>query len=78
MSHSDQATSMSVDHPFWKALTALLAGFGVSSWSDFAAFVAAAYTLLLMAEWLWKRVGRPFCERRGWISRPKRRATDRS
>lgn len=74
---SQSSEQMTVEHPFLKAATALLAGFGVSSWSDFAAFVAAVYSMLLVGEWLWKRAGRPFAERQGWIQRRKRRVTDR-
>jgi hypothetical protein len=65
-----------VTHPIAKFITAWVAAIGVSSWSDFAAMLAAIYTLLLVGEWLWKRVGRPFCEARGWVKRPKRRRDD--
>lgn len=68
--------STSVTHPIAKAGTALVAGFGVSSWSDLAALAAFIYTLCLIAEWLWKKCGREFCENRGWLPRRKRRATD--
>lgn len=68
--------SSSVTHPIAKAGTALVAGFGVSSWSDAAALIAFVYTACLLIEWLWKRCGRPFCENRGWVARLKRRRTD--
>lgn len=68
--------STSVDHPVLKAITALLAGLGVSNWSDFAAMCAAIYTICLLGEWLWKKFGRPFAENRGWVRRRKRRADD--
>lgn len=70
----DQATSVS--NPVLKAVTALLAGIGVSSWSDMAALLAAVYTLCLLSEWLWKRFVRPFAEVHGWVKRKRRRATD--
>lgn len=50
---------------------------GLTSWADIASALAALYTLLLICEWLWKRLGRPFCERRGWLERAKRRKDDR-
>lgn len=52
------------------------AAVGITSWSDVAAFLAAVYTTLIMGEWLWKKVGRPFAERRGWVSRRLRRSED--
>lgn len=75
MAAGDEVQRMSVEMPFTKAATALLAGFGVSSWSDFAAFMAALYTLMLVIEWLWKHCIRPVAESRGWIAR-KVRKTD--
>lgn len=36
-------------------------------WATIAQMVAALYTMLLMSEWFWKKLWRPFCERRGWI-----------
>lgn len=51
---------------------------GITSWADFAAFVAAIYTLILLGEWFWKKVIRPACESRGWLPRLKRRFYDDS
>jgi hypothetical protein len=45
-----------VSHQFIKVLTALAAGFGLKSWGDVASFCAAAYTLILIGEWLYKKV----------------------
>ena len=42
----------------------------VTSWADIAAALAAAYTLLLIIEWLWKK--------RTWRKRRNRRTADRS
>ena len=36
-------------------------------WATIAQMAAALYTMLLMGEWLWKKLWRPFCERRGWL-----------
>lgn len=51
-------------------------GLSLSTWADVAAFLAAVYSAVLLLEWLWKRVGRPFAERRGWVARLKRRSYD--
>ena len=31
------------------------AAVGVTSWADFASFIAAIYTTCLLGEWLWKK-----------------------
>lgn len=53
------------------------AAVGITSWSDFAAFIASIYTLILIGEWTWKRAIRPYCEKRGWVKRLYRRKEDR-
>lgn len=35
--------------------------------SDLAAYLAALYSALLIAEWIWKKAGRPLAVRLGWI-----------
>lgn len=57
-------------------IASLWALVGITSWADFAAFVAAIYSLLLIGEWLWKRLGRPFAERHNWLARKHRRKDD--
>lgn len=61
--------------PAIKVVTAWTA-VGFTSWADVASFLAAVYTALLIAEWLWKKFGRPFAEEHGWIRRKKRRRDD--
>lgn len=39
----------------------------LTSWADIASFLAAIYSALLISEWSWKRVLRPFATRKGWI-----------
>lgn len=45
---------VSVSHPVLKAVTSVLATL-FTSWADFASFLAAIYTLILIAEWAYKR-----------------------
>lgn len=40
---------------------------GITSWADFAAFLGAVYTSALLAEWVFKKIIRPICIRRGWM-----------
>lgn len=37
-------------------LTSVWAAVGISSWSDFAAFIASIYSCILVIEWIWKIV----------------------
>lgn len=64
-----------IAQPALKIATAW-AAVGITSWADFASALAAAYTFLLIFEWLWKKIGRPFCENRGWLDRKARRKGD--
>lgn len=49
---------------------------GITSWADFAAALAAIYSALLICEFVWKKVVRPFLERMGWVERRMRRKED--
>lgn len=40
---------------------------GITSWSDFAAFLGACYTAALLAEWCWKRMWRPMLVHYGYL-----------
>lgn len=64
-----------VTAPVVKVISAW-AAVGFTSWTDVAAFLAAVYSLILIGEWLWKKLGRPCAERRGWIKRKNRRKDD--
>jgi hypothetical protein len=44
------------------------AAVGITTWADFAAFMAAIYSVLLVGEFAWKKMLRPFAEWRGWIT----------
>lgn len=48
-------------------LTSVWAAVGITSWADFAAFLAAVYSALLILEWLWKKAIKPFMQMRGWV-----------
>lgn len=68
-----------VNAPIAKAATSgLFAGatWGINTWADVAAVLAALYSLALLLEWLWKKAIRPYCEYRGWLNRVRRRRED--
>jgi len=62
----NQSTTDVIDSPLLKVATAW-AAIGITSWADFASFLAAAYSMCLLAEWLWKKLIKPLAMRRGWI-----------
>lgn len=49
---------------------------GITSWGDAASAMAFLYTALLALEWIWKKLARPFAEKRGWLTRKARRRDD--
>jgi len=51
MNDHDQTVSM----PIIKIASAWVAALGITSWGDFASFMAACYTSLLIAEWVYKK-----------------------
>lgn len=55
-----------ISWPVAKALS-LWAAIGITSWADFASFVAGMYSLVLICEWFWKKIGRGLAVRWGWI-----------
>lgn len=90
MSLFNQHTS--VDFPGIKIGTALGAGggakaieqhareasrFALETWADLAAVAAFAYSLLLIGEFFWKWLGRPYAEKKGWLAPRKRRLSDK-
>ncbi len=57
-----------IANPAVKATSAIAAaGFAGLTWNEIAAILAALYTLLLICEWVWKRVIKPTALTRGWI-----------
>jgi hypothetical protein len=65
-----------VSHPVLKVITVWLAAFGITSWGDFAALMAAIYSVLLILEWCWKKFIRTCFENRGWVKRTLKRRSD--
>jgi hypothetical protein len=57
-------------------VVSLWAVIGITSWTQAAAFAGFVYSCLLIGEWIWKKAGRPFAERRGWVSSRQRGTTD--
>jgi hypothetical protein len=51
---SDPQVSEQVAAPVLKIASAW-AAVGITSWADAASFVAFCYTLILIAEWAWKK-----------------------
>lgn len=70
-------SGVSVTHPVMKVATVWLAALGVTSWGEFAAFLAAIYSLLLILEWCWKKFVRDLLVRWKLIDRCKRRKDDK-
>lgn len=56
-----------VNHPGLKLASVGVVWIGSMTWGEIASMLAAGYTLLLIVDWLWKRLGRPYALRRGWI-----------
>ena len=45
--------------PMIKIISAWAAAIGLQTWGDLASFLAACYTLLLIAEWIYHKFIRP-------------------
>lgn len=60
-------TTDPISSPLLK-LASAWAAVGITSWSDFAAFVAAMYTLCLIGEFVWKKIIKPIAVREGWMT----------
>lgn len=68
MSVADQHSG-TIEQPLAKFIS-LWALIGITSWTDFAAFLGALYSMLLIGEWMWKKALRPVCIARGWLKLP--------
>ena len=56
-----------VHHPLLKLLSVFALWLGSLSWGEVASIGASFYTLLLIVDWFWRRLWRPFFIRRGWL-----------
>ncbi|WP_290872056.1 hypothetical protein [Aquabacterium sp.] len=59
-----------IESPVLKVFS-MWAAIGITSWAEFASFLAAIYTMFLMGEWLWKKLFKPIAVRHGWIEAPR-------
>lgn len=57
-----------INHALLKGTSAVAVFATIDLWTDIGKVCAATYSMLILAEWLWKRAVRPFAIRRGWIS----------
>lgn len=55
-----QAATTTSSYETWMAINSV-------PWGTVASIAAAVYSLLLISEWFWKKLWRPFAERRGWL-----------
>ena len=51
---SDDNTTVAM--PILKIISAWAMAFGLKSWGDVASFLAALYTLVLIGEWVYKKL----------------------
>ncbi len=65
MDHQNDVTG-EVSAPVFKLVTAWIA-VSITSWAEAASFLAAIYSAILIGEWVWKRLLRPWCVRHGWV-----------
>jgi hypothetical protein len=49
---------------------------GITSWAEAAAALAAIYSLLLILEWLWKKIARPLLVHFGVVEATAQKAGD--
>ena len=76
-SSTDLASSMEshtdpVRYAFLKFVSALGVIFTIDAWTTLGKFCAAAYSIAILSEWLWKKVIKPFFIRQGWRSETQR------
>jgi hypothetical protein len=54
-----------INHPVLKAASVGMAWLGGMTWGELASILASIYTALLITEWLWKRLLKPYLIRSG-------------
>lgn len=55
-----QAATATSNYETWIAINSI-------PWGTIASIAAVLYSFLLISEWFWKKLWRPFFEYRGWI-----------
>ena len=61
-----QAATTTSNYETWMAINSI-------PWGTIASIAAALYSILLISEWFWKKLWRPFLERRGWVKKLRHR-----
>lgn len=61
---SAQQQAQEIAHPVVKGVSAVVASFGLATWGDVAALLAAIYTACLIGEWIWKKIILPMQKRK--------------
>lgn len=61
-----QAATATWSYNAWLAVNSI-------PWGTLASIAATIYTLILIGEWFWKKLWRPFFERTGWIKKRRHR-----
>lgn len=59
-----------IHHAVIKVVSAVGVFMTIDLWTTAGKVCAATYSMLIMAEWLWKRVIKPLSVRLGWIKTP--------
>lgn len=59
-----QQQAQDIAHPVVKGVSAVVASFGIATWGDVAALLAAIYSACLIGEWIWKKVILPLRNRK--------------
>lgn len=54
-------------------LSSVWGAFKVGSWYDVSYMLASILSFLFIADFVWKKWLRPFCEWRGWVKRSRRK-----
>lgn len=57
-----------IHHAGVKLVTAVGVAMTIDLWTTIGKLCAASYSILILGEWVWKRVIRPHAVRRGWLS----------
>ena len=59
-----------INHAAVKVASAVGVFATIDLWTTLGKVCAATYSILILAEWVWKRVIKPVAIKRGWIKPP--------